>query len=757
MSDKKQQSKEVIKSFFLAFKRLSLYSLDHPLSKEILNILYKIFHALLEEESTVLLSVGMNSGEMFLNENVVESDSLGAAEIHEKFKSFKLDGVEFSAGLTTLELGDFVKALATAAMLDGGRQAPLPELLQEGSEHIKIRKIRYEKVEEDEKVVSNLVTGEGADGSAAGAEGAPVKDAFVLLKDFLSEKSGEVGGDTRAVLTELEHDVSKLGEAIIESARQTGDFEKVIRKFISWLAKHVVPVLIERKRDPSKFIQKLFDSFRKDEFKNSFHDVSQIIDDCADEIKMVMIQDALLSEKTSSKKALNLATKILGEEEDQKKIIPKLGDYLCGQGLEASEAQGFVEKLQQELAKDEEVSISKKKLDRLVKLSERFDDELMHRVETATQELTRANRRLSAEKERTEEVMRHLADGLVVVDKAGKIMMMNPAAEKLLGKGMKEALGKSLVENMESEHLLAVAKGPLDAGDETMLTREIELQSKDDETKRVLRASSAVVENEDGKTVGMVAVLSDITKQKEVEEMKSNFVSLVTHELRTPVVAIQKSLELILSKATGEINEDQEKFLSISKFNLERLNRLINDLLDMSKIEAGKLVLKPVEFDFNEVLKEVRSSLLSWANDKEIDFKLFLSDNPVLVTADRDRITQVLVNLAGNALKFTPAKGEVSISAEELGKIEGLYEEPCLRVTVSDSGIGIDPKDLQRIFNKFEQVSLVSPSGTGGSGLGLPIAKEIIALHGGEIKAESQKGQGSRFIFILPKAAKNGG
>lgn len=763
MTDGKSQYKEVIKSFFLAFKRLSLYAVDHPLSKEILTNLFTMFSALLKVNTEILIAAGSNVDEMVVNNEALDAEVLGAHEIYEKYRAFKLDGVSFLPGLTYEELTQFIQAMAMPTMLDGGKPAPVPEMLKGGSEHIVLKKLRYEKIEEDEKVVSKDVTGMGAGpgGGMGGGMGGPgggmgqafSGDVFSGIREFLSGSISDLPARPDTVLEEMDHNVTRVTQAILDSARESGDFEGVIKKFVSWVSKHMAPMLVEKKKDPGKFVQKLFDSFEKEELAR-YPQSSQVIEACADDIKMAMIEGIFATQRDNPKKAFTATVKILVDEEDQKRLLPRLSGRLVSCGATFEEAQGFVQKVETELTKDEDVTISKKKLSKLMKISERYDQELERRVRHATDDLTRVNRRLSAEKERSDEVMRHLADGLVVVDREGKVVMMNPAAEKLLGRGMKEALGKSLVEELKDGHLLAVAKGPLDDKDETRITKEIELDSKDENTKKILRASSAVVENEDGKTVGMVSVLSDITREKEVDEMKSHFVSLVTHELRTPVVAIQKSLELILSQATGSLNEDQARFLSISKFNLERLNRLINDLLDMSKLEAGKMTINPVSFDLKVAIDEVSATLASWAKDKEITFKSDVRSEPLMVYADKDRIVQVLVNLVGNALKFTPVKGEVTVTAETLEKRPGICEAPCVQVTVADTGIGIDPKDFKRIFNKFEQVTLVSPSGSGGTGLGLPIAKEIINLHNGTIWAEGQKGAGSRFVFVLPQQSK---
>ncbi len=241
----------------------------------------------------------------------------------------------------------------------------------------------------------------------------------------------------------------------------------------------------------------------------------------------------------------------------------------------------------------------------------------------------------------------------------------------------------------------------------------------------------------------MVSVLSDVTRQKELEELKTKFVSNVSHELRTPLVAIQKSLDLIIQKELGEVNPDQQKFLDIAHRNISRLSRLINDLLDISKIEAGGMSLKPKRFKTQELVAHVTGTLETWAKNKKIRFLTRYSDPALEVEADFDRLTQVLTNLMGNAIKFTPDNGDITI--EVLVKSGEMVE-----IAVCDTGIGIAPEDQAKIFNKFVQVSLSQPQGVSSTGLGLTIAKEIVEMHSGKIWVESEAGKGSRFIFSIP-------
>ena len=190
------------------------------------------------------------------------------------------------------------------------------------------------------------------------------------------------------------------------------------------------------------------------------------------------------------------------------------------------------------------------------------------------------------EQKRTAAVLESIAEGLVVVNNKGEVVMMNPAAEKLLAVNQKDRIGKPLTEGLRDEQFISLAQGS------SMEEREIVLNATQDSTKRVLRASNAVITDEDGRTVGMVAVLSDVTKQREIDQLKSEFVSKVSHELRTPIVAMQHALSILIDEVAGPLTEEQKTFATLTQRNLQRLNVLINDFLDLSKLEAKKMELR---------------------------------------------------------------------------------------------------------------------------------------------------------------------
>jgi signal transduction histidine kinase len=239
-------------------------------------------------------------------------------------------------------------------------------------------------------------------------------------------------------------------------------------------------------------------------------------------------------------------------------------------------------------------------------------------------------------------------------------------------------------------------------------------------------------------------MLNYITKQRELEKLKQDFLANVSHELRTPLVAMEKSISLILSKAAGEVSSDQEQFLTITERNLKRLSLLINDLLDLSKLEAGKMQLKREIMPIEKVINEAVEGFTTWANTKSVNLEKKVSSGLPEVNCDPNRLIQVLNNLIGNAIKFTPHNGKITVEA-------GLKQSGQeIEISVQDTGIGITPENLSKIFDKFYQVGERNPTDISGTGIGLAIAKEIIQLHGGKIWAESEHGQGAKFSFTLP-------
>ncbi len=341
------------------------------------------------------------------------------------------------------------------------------------------------------------------------------------------------------------------------------------------------------------------------------------------------------------------------------------------------------------------------------------------------------------EKKQTEAIVRSVAAGVVVVNNKGEVLLMNPAAEKLLDTQKEQKIGRPLTEGATESQLFSVAKSTSLDGE-----TDIEIDS-DEDTKKILRSSSAVIEDENGQTVGMVTVLNDITKQKELDDMKTQFLSNVTHELRNPIGAIKQSIAVILEGTAGDLSEPQEKFLSNAKRNLDRLSALVDDILDLSKLEAKKMDINLKPAAITNIINEVCETLDTWTKNKDIALIKEVPDDLPEINVDPDRIIQVLMNIISNAIKFTPKDGSITISAELSEKKDQMI------VRVADTGVGIPEEDLPKIFGKFQQAKNRSAGDKSGTGLGLTIAQELVQLHGGEITVESKEGEGTTFIFTL--------
>lgn len=250
-------------------------------------------------------------------------------------------------------------------------------------------------------------------------------------------------------------------------------------------------------------------------------------------------------------------------------------------------------------------------------------------------------------------------------------------------------------------------------------------------------------------------------KLERLERLKSEFISIVSHELRTPLTAIKNSLEIILSGKSGDLTETMNKFLNMAKRNSERLSGIINDLLDLSKIEAGKMDFKFENIKIEPVIEYVKTSLDGIAKEKNLTFTTKIEDNFADIYADSRRLEQVLTNLVSNAIKFTPDGGKVEIRTEvidakdikpvemfeqDLKKLKGKY----LQICVKDNGIGISEEHLAHVFDKFAQIENSLSRKVGGSGLGLPIAKQLLEAHLGTIWCNSKPDKGSSFYFVVP-------
>ncbi len=264
--------------------------------------------------------------------------------------------------------------------------------------------------------------------------------------------------------------------------------------------------------------------------------------------------------------------------------------------------------------------------------------------------------------------------------------------------------------------------------------------------ERIVKIRTNPVIDTSGDYVGCVKSLHDITAEREISQMKNEFVSTVSHELRTPLTSIKGYVDLILEGETGEINEIQREFLGIVKQNSDRLVALINDMLDISRIESGRIHLKIEPLDVGDLVTGVIDTFKAVVSQTGHKLACGLPEDLPLAAGDRDRVGQVLINLVSNAIKYSPSGGAVKVSARE--------RDGQLVLSIADEGIGISREDQERLFDQFYRVDSSLTREIGGTGLGLSICKTIIELLGGQIWVTSKLGEGSTFSFSLPVAPK---
>jgi len=451
--------------------------------------------------------------------------------------------------------------------------------------------------------------------------------------------------------------------------------------------------------------------------------------------------------KKHSKRLVKQLLKLVGPEKAVEEVLKIIEQRFEKAGFSKEEQQIYVEKLKADIIKLKAPKVTKKQLERQLNALQEENKQLREKmkdvdqaigeaVQQAIKPLEEENKKIKKEKHRINSVLRHVAEGLIIVDNDGKVLVLNPAAEAMMGVNKENKIGEHILEGLKEEQIVSLAK-------DKQHEIEIELAGPNEKTKKTLRASTAVIESEEGETVGMVSVLSDITKQKELERMKETFVSNVTHDLRAPLISIQKSLSLFLEAAKDTVPSDQKQFLQIASNNASRLTHMVNDLLDVAKLESGRMSLQYSRKSLDSIVGEVFDLLGAWSESRGVMLKKEGVEG-IELDCDAKLITQALTNLVGNAVKFTPQDGNVKVVAESEGKE--------LKISVIDTGCGIPADSLDRIFDKFEQSKSV-PAGNvpKGTGLGLTIVKEIIQLHGGKIWVESELGKGSKFIFLIPK------
>lgn len=349
---------------------------------------------------------------------------------------------------------------------------------------------------------------------------------------------------------------------------------------------------------------------------------------------------------------------------------------------------------------------------------------------------------IATEKSKIKTIINCMGDGVLVSDGDNTIVLTNPAALRMLKKPEAALLGKPLDQCDLPPELSQIMEESLKAKDQSYASVSQEL-TIGESGETFLRAHTAAVRNDSGEIMGAVTVLQDISHLKELDKMKSEFIAMVAHELRAPIAAVEQQLTVILGKMAGDLTEKQEQLLFRAKERTRGLLTLVKDLLDLSKIEAGKMVQYKEPLSLQEVIQRVMDLIKTEAEAKKIDLQFSaLSDVP-LIHADRNSMEGIFTNLISNGIKYTPEGGKVWVTLSE--------ENGLVKATVSDTGMGIHKEDLSKIFDRFYRVKSTETRQIVGTGLGLSIVKSIVDAHLGSISVESELGKGTTFTVCFPK------
>lgn len=337
-----------------------------------------------------------------------------------------------------------------------------------------------------------------------------------------------------------------------------------------------------------------------------------------------------------------------------------------------------------------------------------------------------------------EVILRSVADGLIFTDMQNRIKLMSSSAEAMLGKQLDSVFSMPIAEAIENQEL-AEQLVAIQAGAREEVLADLELPGDNEDEVRTIQAKPAIVKDGDGKEVGVITLLRDVSRERELDRMKREFIATAAHELRTPLTVVMGFSELLLSKK--DLDEGQQtEFLSVIHKKAEVLGKIVGDLLDLSRVDSGHLIrLKKDWADIGSIIKRSTADYQRACPDHH--FEAVVPEMPLMVFLDDRKLFQVMENLLGNAVKFSPPGGVIRVGCE--------VSEENLRISVSDEGAGMTPEQVERVFDKFYRVD-ASNTAKEGLGLGMAIVKNIIEAHGCQIWVDSEVGKGTKVTFTLP-------
>ncbi|MFW5652450.1 MAG: sensor histidine kinase [Planctomycetota bacterium] len=370
---------------------------------------------------------------------------------------------------------------------------------------------------------------------------------------------------------------------------------------------------------------------------------------------------------------------------------------------------------------------------------------LITRSETAEQRVREIDVQLriaESDREELEGILHALRDAVLVIDGFGDLVMANDAAVKMFNLDLERSIDHPIGETIHDREIVRLVNEARDSGSPSY-RRLVEHRVETNRKSEVHEISLASVSHADGEVAGVVMIFHDVTTEREISDMKSDFVSKASHELKTPLSGIKAYIEMLID---GEADDEasRNEFYNIIQNEADRLGRLIESMLNISRIEAGIIQTDWVDLNLADLVDEVLEFMQSQAHTKKITLNAKRPPQAVMAEVDRNLVQQVITNLVSNAIKYTPEGGRVTVTS-------ALADcDQSAMIAVSDTGLGISPDDIPKLFDKFYRIENYKRVAK-GTGLGLNLVKQIVeTVHKGEIGVESQLGLGSKFWFSLP-------
>ena len=372
------------------------------------------------------------------------------------------------------------------------------------------------------------------------------------------------------------------------------------------------------------------------------------------------------------------------------------------------------------------------------------DDELGQLADTINDlslKVRDAQETTESERQRLDSVLKHMSDGVIATDRRGKVMIINNRASELLGLPQEDAVGKSIMKVLKLGREFTFRQ-LLETREELIL----HIPEEEEKDESILQGEFSIIQRETGFISGLVCVLTDITEQEKVEQERRNFVSNVSHELRTPLTSV-KSYTEALQDGFWKDEDVAPNFLQVISTETDRMIRMVTDLLHLSRMDQGNMQLELEYVSMNDLFTHILDRfdmMLQSEAYREKNYKIVrdFTQRTLWVEIDQDKITQVIDNIMNNAIKYSPDGGSVTCRLMETHN--------SVVLSVTDEGMGIPPKDLNHIFERFYRVYKARARSMGGTGLGLAISREVLGVHGGRIWATSVENKGSTFFISLP-------